>query len=34
MLPVAFMLLHLIGALFLAGAVAWLFINPQRKIFE
>jgi MFS transporter, ACS family, glucarate transporter len=26
--------LYLIGALFLVGAVAWCFINPQRKIFE
>ncbi len=26
--------LYLIGGLFLVGAVAWGFINPQRKIFE
>lgn len=26
--------LYLIGALFLVGAAAWAFINPQRKIFE
>lgn len=26
--------LYLIGSLFLMGAVAWGFINPQRKIFE
>jgi dipeptide/tripeptide permease len=23
-----------IGGLFLMGAVAWLFINPNKKIFE
>lgn len=26
--------LHLIGALFLVGAISWCFINPHRKIFE
>jgi tyrosyl-tRNA synthetase len=26
--------LYLIGGLFLVGAAAWGFINPQRKIFE
>lgn len=26
--------LHLIGALFLMGAAAWAFINPNKKIFE